>query len=144
MSTTLGLDVGANSIGWCLIEDGKRIIDLGVRIFADGRDAKSGTSLAVDRRIARGMRRRRDRYLRRRSAFLSALVQYGLLPADADEARLLTAHDPYLLRAAALDHPLDLPRVGRALFHLNQRRGFKSNRKADRQRKEGEDGKIEA
>jgi CRISPR-associated endonuclease Csn1 len=55
MSTTLGLDVGANSIGWCLIEDGKRIIDLGVRIFADGRDAKSGTSLAVDRRIARGL-----------------------------------------------------------------------------------------
>ncbi len=138
----LGLDIGTNSIGWCLIEDDKRVVDLGVRIFSDGRDPKSGASLAVDRREARAMRRRRDRYLGRRSAFLETLIQYGLMPEAQDEARLLADKDPYVLRKRALDEVLTPHEIGRALFHLNQRRGFKSNRKADRQQKDGEDGKI--
>jgi CRISPR-associated endonuclease Csn1 len=138
----LGLDIGTNSIGWCLIENDKRIIDIGVRIFADGRDPKSGASLAVDRRAARAMRRRRDRYLGRRSAFLKALVEHGLMPADADEAKLIAEIDPYVLRARALDERLEPYEIGRALFHLNQRRGFKSNRKAERKTKDNEDGKI--
>jgi len=37
---------------------------------------------------------------------------------------------PYLLRARALDHPLEPYELGRALYHLGQRRGFMSNRKA--------------
>jgi CRISPR/Cas system Type II protein with McrA/HNH and RuvC-like nuclease domain len=49
----LGLDIGSNSIGWCLIEDDTHIVALGSRIFSDGRDPKSGASLAVDRRLAR-------------------------------------------------------------------------------------------
>lgn len=138
----LGLDIGTNSIGWCLIEDDQRIVDIGVRIFADGRDPKSGASLAVDRRAARAMRRRRDRYLGRRSAFLNALVEHGLMPTDADEAKLVAARDPYDLRARALREKLEPYEIGRALFHLNQRRGFKSNRKADRKTKDNEDGKI--
>lgn len=98
----------------------------------------------MDRRDARAARRRRDRYLGRRSTFLEALVRHGLMPADADEARLMASKDPYALRARALDEALTPHEVGRALFHLNQRRGFKSNRKADRKSKEGEDGKIES
>ena len=142
MSKRLGLDIGTNSIGWCLIEDDVRIIDIGVRIFADGRDPKSGASLAVDRRDARAARRRRDRYIGRRSAFLDALVTHGLMPADADAAKLIAARDPYDLRARALDERLEPYEIGRALFHLNQRRGFKSNRKAERKTKDAEDGKI--
>lgn len=138
----LGLDIGTNSIGWCLIEDDKRIVDIGVRIFSDGRDPKSGASLAVDRRDARAMRRRRDRYLGRRSAFLRTLIEYGFMPANADEAKLVAERDPYTLRAKALNEKLDPHEIGRALFHLNQRRGFKSNRKADRKTKDGEEGKI--
>ncbi len=138
----LGLDIGTNSIGWCLIEDDARIVDIGVRIFADGRDPKSGASLAVDRRAARAMRRRRDRYLGRRSAFLKALVEYGLMPTDAEEAKLVAERDPYELRARALGGRLEPYEIGRALFHLNQRRGFKSNRKAERKTKDAEDGKI--
>ena len=138
----LGLDIGTNSIGWCLIEDDKRIVDIGVRIFSDGRDPKSGASLAVDRRDARAMRRRRDRYLGRRSAFLKALIECGLMPTNADEAKLVAERDPYTLRARALDARLEPYELGRALFHLNQRRGFKSNRKADRKAKDSEDGKI--
>src|SRR3546814_1340846 len=94
----------------CLIEDDGRIIDIGARIFSDGRDSKSGASLAVDRRAARAMRRRRDRYLGRRSAFLDNLVRYGLMPADADEAKLVAERDPYPLRARALDER----QIGRA------------------------------
>lgn len=143
MAKKLGLDVGTNSIGWCLIEE-DRIVDLGVRIFSDGRDPKSGASLAVDRRDARAMRRRRDRYLRRRSVFLEALVASGLMPAGASEARLVAEQNPYELRARALDERLEPHEIGRTLFHLNQRRGFKSNRKAERKRKDNEDGKIES
>lgn len=138
----LGLDIGTNSIGWCLIEDDRRIVDTGVRIFSDGRDPQSGTSLAVDRREARSARRRRDRYIGRRSAFLEVLVTHGLMSADADEAKLIAALDPYVLRARALDETLTLHEIGRALFHLNQRRGFKSNRKAERKANDNEDGKI--
>lgn len=138
----LGLDIGTNSIGWSLIEDDARIIDIGVRIFSDGRDPQSGTSLAVDRREARAARRRRDRYIGRRSAFLEALVAHGLMPADADEAKLIAALDPYVLRARAIEEKLTPHEIGRALFHLNQRRGFKSNRKAERKGNDQDDGKI--
>src|SRR2546427_8888187 len=36
----------------------------------------------------------------------------------------------YILRSSALDEPLPPHYLGRALYHLAQRRGFKSNRKA--------------
>ncbi len=139
VSTKLGLDIGTNSIGWCYY-DGDIIRDIGVRIFSDGRDPKSGASLAVDRRDARAMRRRRDRYKGRRTALLKALRHYGLLPRDQMAAKALEIFDPYILRVTALDEEITLHQLGRALFHLNQRRGFKSNRKADRVA--GEDGKI--
>ncbi len=144
----LGLDIGTNSIGWWLYEtDGAeanaritRSIDGGVRIFSDGRDPKSGASLAVDRRAARAMRRRRDRYLRRRATLMTVLAQAGLMPADPVSAKKLEMLDPYALRARGLDEALPLTHLGRALFHLNQRRGFKSNRKTDRG--DNESGKI--
>ncbi len=137
----LGIDIGTNSIGWWLYEtrNGEitSVIDGGVRIFSDGRDPKSGTSLAVDRRNARSMRRRRDRYLRRRSSLMKKLVDAGLMPVDSAEAKELASLDPYALRAKALDCALPLTHVGRAIFHLNQRRGFKSNRKTDKGDNEG-------
>lgn len=141
MATRLGLDIGTNSIGWCLY-DGDTIRDIGVRIFSDGRDPKSGASLAVDRRDARAMRRRRDRYLGRRSALVDVLIKHGLLPAEKRAGNALHSEDPYALRVGALDEKLAPHQIGRALFHLNQRRGFKSNRKADRVLKDNEDGKI--
>ncbi len=145
-TTSLGLDMGSNSIGWCLYrtENGEpvEIIDLGVRIFSDGRDPKSGASLAVDRRDARSMRRRRDRYVGRRKAMLRELVRFGLLPEDKAANKALEREDPYDLRVRALDEKLEPYEIGRALFHLNQRRGFKSNRKAERKAKDNESGKI--
>lgn len=141
MPTRLALDIGTSSIGWILYElvngSPSRIIDGGVRLFGDGREAKTGQSLAVSRRSARAMRRRRDRYLRRRSALMKRLAAAGLMPADPQEAQSLTALDPYLLRAKGLDKRLSLTELGRILFHLNQRRGFKSNRRTDRGNNEG-------
>lgn len=136
----LGLDIGTNSIGWWLYAtDGEvitKVIDGGVRIFSDGREpskgGKQGRPLAEKRRMARGMRKRRDRYLRRRATLMRRLSEAGLMPANPAQAKALETLDPYELRATGLDDPLPLHHLGRALFHLNQRRGFKSNRKTDR------------
>ena len=132
----LGLDLGSNSIGWFVIwlDDYGKPCGLGpggVRIFSDGRDPQSKTSNAASRRVARGMRRRRDRYLKRRARLMDQLIGFGLMPADEAGRKALEKCDPYELRAAGLDRRLPLHHVGRALFHLNQRRGFRSNRKTE-------------
>lgn len=167
MPTTLGIDLGTSSLGWALIEQEHRsaaqgrILDLGVIVFSAaagaGRDPQSGAPLAEGRRLARGARRRRDRFLGRRSALLAKLIELGLLPGDPpmagrkrrknqatvnDETRALSEADLYALRRRALEAPLSPHQIGRVIFHLNTRRGFKSNRKADRGRNEPEDGKI--
>ena len=143
----LGLDVGTNSIGWAAIELGaggepRGVLDMGVRVFADGRDTQSAASGAAERRTARGERRRRRRYVDRRRRLQNALAELGLAPSDKSERALLESLDPYDLRARALDEPLSPSELGRALFHLNRRRGFKSNRKADDGGDEAEKSKM--
>lgn len=142
----LGIDLGANSLGWCLValdrnDNPFRFIRLGVRIFPDGRNPKDGSSLAAARRAARSMRRRRDRFLKRRARLMRLMIEHGFMPKDRVERAALRSLDPYVLRQRALDHALAPFEFGRALFHLNQRRGFKSNRIVD---KSGDDdsGKI--
>ncbi|AQT43184.1 CRISPR-associated endonuclease, Csn1 family [Bartonella apihabitans] len=151
-------DIGTNSIGWAVFQlndkrEAVKILNAGARIFSDGRDPQSGDPLAVRRRTVRSASRMRDRYLRRRKRTLDKLIGYGLLPEDkaARDKILLETNDkpsgsrdkktdPYSLRARALEEKLPLAYVARALFHIGQRRGFKSNRKADR--KSNEKGKI--
>ena len=135
MATRLGLDLGTNSIGWCLLDlDGEgnpaAILKTGVRIFSDGRDPKSLASLKATRRAARSARRRRDRFIQRQKHLISTLVKYGFMPKDAAERQSLAFKDPYPIRKQALDAKTDPFDMGRAFFHLNQRRGFKSNRKS--------------
>ena len=141
----IGLDLGANSIGWCAmrLDDGDPpqpvgLLDLGVRVYPDGRGpAPKYTSNAASRRGPRAMRRNRDRYLRRRENLLNALTRHGLMPADDPTRRQIAMRDPYALRAEALHRRLESFELGRVLFHLNQHRGFKSNRKIDRADNEG-------
>jgi CRISPR-associated endonuclease Csn1 len=138
----LGLDLGANSIGWCALRlDEQRapcgLLSMGVRVFPDGRNPKDGSSLAAQRRGPRSMRRNRDRYLQRRRKLLNALTRFGLMATEEGERRAIATCDPYVLRAAALHRPLEPYELGRVLFHLNQHRGFKSNRKVDRNDNEG-------
>lgn len=148
----LGLDLGTNSLGWFVVwleRNGEHyrpggLGPGGVRVFPDSRDPQSGASNAVDRRTARSARRRRDRfadrYFGRRTELVQALVRHSLMPADEKERKALEPLDPYELRAKALEAPLPAHHIGRALFHLNQRRGFLSNRKADK--KEDNKGAI--
>ena len=143
----LGLDLGTNSIGWAAVQlddhgEPCGLLDLGVRIFPDGRDRQSKQSNAAERRVARGQRRRRDRYLMRRNDLMQSLIEFGLMPDDEAGRKQLEKADPYELRSRALDEPLRPFELGRALFHLNQRRGFKSNRKASADEKE--DGQVKA
>ena len=143
----LGLDVGTNSIGWAAIELGedcepRGVLDMGVRVFTDGRDTRGAASGAAARRTARGERRRRSRYVDRRRRLQNALAELGLAPSDKSERERLKSLDPYDLRARALDEALSSSELGRALFHLNQRRGFKSNRKTDGGGDEAEKSKM--
>lgn len=130
----LGLDIGTNSIGWCLYELNSddaitRLMRMGSRIFPDGRDPQSRTSLAVERRLKRQARRQRERTVQRRHGFLTELIRAGLLPQQESERQALVRLDPYELRAKALTEPLPLPHFARALYHLARKRGFKSSRK---------------
>lgn len=136
MSYRLALDLGSTSLGWAMIRlnasnEPCAVIKAGVRIFSDGRNPKDGSSLAVTRREARAMRRRRDRLLKRKERMANALVEFGFFPSDLEERKQLERLNPYALRAKGLDHPLQPGEFARALFHINQRRGFKSNRKTD-------------
>ena len=137
MKYRIALDVGSTSLGWAILRLDNSgapvaLVRAGVRIFSDGRNPKDGSSLAVTRRAARAMRRRRDRLLRRKARIVNKLVEYGFFPADADERKALELKNPYELRAKGLHEALTPGEFGRAMFHLNQRRGFKSNRKTDK------------
>lgn len=126
----------------------------GMQSIMEGRD----TPMNAARRQARSMRRQTWRRAKRKRAVLRALIRHGLLPlpeggaalrrpADIDtyvkglDAALLpkwaTDHRArqnwlYALRAtAAAGGPLEPLEIGRALYHLAQRRGFLSNRRTD-------------
>ena len=136
MKYRLALDVGTNSLGWAILDldEQNEVTDirkLGVRIFSDGRDPKSKQTLSTERRLARGARRRRDRFLRRRDRLIKKLTEYKLFPRDETSRKILEQSDPYELRNRGLKEKLSPGEFARALFHLNQRRGFKSNRVSD-------------
>lgn len=149
--TVLGLDLGPNSIGWALLNakfegaaqvEESGLIAAGVRVFEEGVsnfDTSKEKSLSQERRIARSARRRQRRLNDRKKKLRQLLQTHGLLPSDSDELDALLKTDPYELRAKALDGKLTPHQIGRALYHLNQRRGFKSNAKTDRtEKKTGE------
>jgi len=141
-SYTLGLDIGSNSIGWALVEtEGKpSIIDMGVRAFPEGvdRDTKGlEKSKNATRREARGSRRIHRRRTQRKEQLLKTLQNIGFLPVDEHELRSLFHSNPYELRKKGLYEKLERYEFGRALYHINQRRGFKSNRKSGKAKEDG-------
>lgn len=134
MKYRLGLDLGTNSIGWAVYsldtsDDPSELVDLGVRIFSDGRDPKTKEPLAVARRTARGQRKIIYRRKLRRKATFRLLQEQGLFPKTKEETQKLKLLNPYELRVKALVEKLEPYELARVLFNLSVRRGFKSNRK---------------
>lgn len=117
-----------------------KIRDAGVRVFNDGRDVTSKATLKATRRENRSARRRRDRFIQRQIFLLDEMTKAGLFPTAEKERKEIQKLNPLKLRALALHEKLHPYHTGRALFHLNQRRGFKSNRKD--KSKENTSGKI--
>ncbi len=129
MGYKFAFDLGSTSCGWAVVkvDENNNIIsfeDMGVRIFPDGRDNKSLEPLCVHRRDMRGARKRHDRILIRKSFLCSLLKENSMDFSNNDERK-----NPYELRAKAVTDKLSLPELGRVLFNLSLRRGFKSNRK---------------
>lgn len=96
----LALDLGSTSLGWAVLRlndknEPKALVTTGVRIFSDGRSPKDGASLAVTRRQARAMRRRRDRLLKRKNKLIAALVKHGFFPDEVYQQKTLEKLDPY-------------------------------------------------
>lgn len=139
------------------------ILKLGTHLFDAGveGDIEHGRdqSRAVVRRQARAQRRQIWRRSWRRRNTLRLLQRCGLLPKFELhrpeliheglvrlDTRIRVARPgtgpgaehtlPYRLRALALDGSIEPFELGRALYHLSQRRGFRSNR-VDRAPREG-------
>ncbi len=139
----LGLDLGTSSIGWSFIELDEEnqtgnISGGSSRIFEPPvEDTIKWEPKNVKRRTARGQRRLLARRAMRRDSMVRHLVNAGLFPATNEEQQaLMNAENPYRLRAIGLDMALTPHQLGRALFHINERRGFKSNKKTDKKDKE--------
>ena len=134
----LGLDLGVGSIGWALIEteddNPQRIIGMGSRIVPISKDDSDqfskgqAISKNADRTARRTTRKGYDRYQLRRSLLTQVLRQNGMLPERLNENVI----DLWKLRsdAATEGHQLTLPQLGRVLYHINQKRGYK-HAKAD-------------
>lgn len=133
----LGLDLGTSSVGWALLEfdaEGMpcELVDLGVRHFEEVIEPKTKALKNLKRRTMRMMRKNLRRRRQRRDNLLRSLQAAGMAPhglapfgESSDDPR-----EPYTLRARAATEPVTLHELGRALFHLGRRRGFKSNRGA--------------
>ncbi|HLA38008.1 MAG TPA: type II CRISPR RNA-guided endonuclease Cas9 [Candidatus Brocadiales bacterium] len=148
-----------------IVGSGVRVYEAGMEgLIEQGKEE----SRNKNRRDARLHRRNLQRRARRMGGLWSLLQSSGLLPEGKAEGVLpeldkglsetwtkklgLDTKDkvgektqfshvfPYFLRARALDEKLSCHELGRALYHLAQRRGFLSNRKAAPKKKEEEKG----
>lgn len=150
MKYSIGLDIGITSIGYAvmLLDDDDqpcRIMKMGSRIFDAAENSKDGSSLAAPRRENRGMRRRLRRKRFRKERIKSLIEQSGIMNVEEiDNMYQTTVKQPdiYEIRCRALDSLLNKEEFVRLLIHLSQRRGFKSNRKADSQNKKSEAGAL--
>ena len=156
MAKILGLDLGTNSIGWAIVDkDGNdySLIDKGVRIFSEGVKSEKGieSSRAAERTGYRSARKIKYRRKLRKYETLKVLSLNGMCPLSVEEVEgwkksgfikyplnpeflkwLQTSDNenvnPYFFRDKASKQKVTLFELGRALYHITQRRGFLSNR----------------
>lgn len=152
MKRILGLDLGANSIGWALVneaennEETSSIIKLGVRVnpltVDEMQNFEKGKSITTnaDRTLKRSMRRNLQRYKLRRDALIELLQEAGFITKDTilSEQGNKTTFETFRLRAKAVKEEITLEELARVLLMINKKRGYKSSRKA----KGEEDGSL--
>jgi CRISPR-associated endonuclease Csn1 len=150
MTRIWGLDIGPTSVGWAVIAYNSArgrggILQMGCRVFPESRDPH-GTPLNQRRRQKRMARRQLRRRRDRRRRLHECLAEAGLLPpfcprlvcrqGDEDDPwHVLMRSNPVELRKRGLDEKLHLHDLGRALYHLAQRRHFRGR---DLEEDEGE------
>lgn len=151
----LGLDLGTNSIGWGIIDTNnteKPIQNCGVYIFPEGVKIEKGveSSKASERTGYRSARRLKFRRKLRKYETLKVLIEYSMCPLTVEELEKwrkekiyptsqeyinwyrtdeLNNWEPYFLRKKCVEEIAEKYEIGRALYHIAQRRGFLSNRK---------------
>ena len=143
------------------------LLDKGVNIFQDGvaHDKSGEKPMVTERTNARASRRHYFRRRLRKIELLKVLVEYKLCPYLSPEELSnwkrtkkypmndaflewqktddSTGKNPYRDRYFSLTEELDLTRqsdrfvLGRALYHISQRRGFLSNRKESTKETDG-------
>lgn len=149
----LGLDLGTNSIGWGIVdESAKKIEKCGVYVFPEGVKIEKGneSSKAAERTGYRSARRIKFRRKLRKYETLKVLIQNEMCPLSMEELEKWRNEkiyptseeftewfrtdekrqwEPYYLRKKCVEGPAEKQEIGRALYHIAQRRGFLSNRK---------------
>lgn len=142
MKKILGLDLGVGSVGWSLIEASEEgspssILAMGSRIVPlstdDSNEFSSGNAISKNQKRTqkRTQRKGYDRYQLRRALLTEKLRQSGMLP---DECLIkLPVLELWQLRANAATpgKKLDLKEIGRVLYHVNQKRGYRQARTDD-------------
>ncbi|WP_153393128.1 type II CRISPR RNA-guided endonuclease Cas9 [Chryseobacterium vaccae] len=135
----LGLDLGTNSIGWALIEVNEnnipiRIIAMGSRIIplstSDKEEFQRGLSITKNqsRTVSRTQRKGYDRKQLKKSDLKKILKKYNIFPSE--ELLKLPMLDLWKLRSdsANPNENISAEQLGRILYMLNQKRGYKSAR----------------
>lgn len=164
----LGIDLGTDSLGWAIrnkdIEQGNQMEDAGVVIFSKGvgEEKNNEFSLAAYRTDKRHSRRKYYRRKMRKGRLLRILIEQKMCPLSIEALDKWTKYvkgepkvypnekaftdwlkiNPYEARQEAAKGKVEPFVAGRALYHIVQRRGFKSNRKD--QGDENELGKVKS
>ncbi len=152
MKRVLGIDLGTNSLGWGIIEN-QRIIDCGVLVFDQGiplvKGIESANSPAAERTAFRAARRLKYRRRLRKYHTLKILIENNMCPLSLPELKdwirkgnfpvdnaafigwlnSTCESNPYYFRAKAASEKVSPFELGRALYHIAIRRGFKSSKK---------------
>ena len=150
---TLGLDVGPSSIGSAIVSSKRGIVYCGVIVFPEGINRENGRDSletpAAERTRHRAARKKNERVRWRKYHVLKHLISVGMCPlTDKDldgwrKDKIYPTHNkefidwlkstpsdnPYADRKAAVEGVVPPYTLGRALYHLAQRRGFRSSRK---------------
>lgn len=131
----LGIDLGVSSIGWALIKEendkSPEIIGIGVRIIPletdENDEFTKGNSISKNqkRTLKRTSRKLNYRYVLRRKALTAELKKQNMFDETLFQLPQLNL---WGLRAKAVAEKISLKELGRVLYHLNQKRGYKSSR----------------